>query len=146
MASDLNLLKTEKWLDIVEINDNLKNVEYIVMAAPTPGTDPSLPIHFTIFLNTQDILPDEISEQVLNKFIKELKITKVHDMIHGNLPVAFSLNNQENAMPLLILDNSATESGLQTISMFVYDFEGNAKGFKECKTESKTGWTYSYSE
>ena len=144
MLPNKDLLKTEKWLSSDEIDDNLKNVEYIVMAAPTPGQDASVPIHFTIYLNTQDVLPEDIAMQVFNKFASELEISKVSDMIQGVLPVAFSLNNQDTAMPMLILDNSAKESGLQFTHMYVYDFEGNAKGFNECKTESKTGWTYSY--
>jgi len=145
MLNQKDLLKTEKWLNVAEIDENLLNVEYIVSASPTPGADPSLPIHFTIYLNTKDVLPEDIIEQVFNKFAKELEIFKVNDMIQGVLPVAFSLNGQAEAMPMVILDNSAIQSELETTSMYVYDFEGNAKGFQECKTQSKSGWTYSYS-
>jgi len=146
MFNQKDLLKTEKWLNLTEIDENLINVEYILSVNPTPGSDTSLPIHFTIYLNTPHTLPLDVSEQVLNKFVKELEILKVDDMIQGVLPVAFSLNGQEKAMPMLILDNSAVESKLETTPMYVYDFEGDAKGFKECKIESKSGWTYSYNK
>lgn len=146
MIDPKDILRTEKWLNLKEIDENLDNVEYIISVSPTPGQDATLPIHFTIYLNTQDMLPTEVIEDVFNKFAKELEIFKVHDMIQGLYPVAFSLNGQENAMPMLILDNSDVESELETTKMYVFDFEGNAKGFKECKTESKSGWSYSYSE
>jgi len=145
MFNQKDLLKTEKWLNLAEIDANLLNVEYIVSVNPTPGRDATLPIHFTIYLNTKEVLPQDIAEQVFSKFSKELEIFKVHDMIQGILPVSFSLNGQDKAMPMVILDGSDIESKLETTQMYVYDFEGNAQGFKECKTESKSGWTYSYS-
>ncbi len=144
MTNNKDILTTSKWLNLDEINKNLEGVEYIFMAAPTPQSNPRLPIHFTIYLNTTDDFTDEISNMVFNKFCKDYEIFKVNDMIKGLHKVAFSVNNQETYMPMLILDNSDIESELTTKKMYVYDFEGNAKGFKECKTESKTGWTYSY--
>ena len=139
------MLKTQKWLSVEEINDNLKGVEFILMAAPTMDNDASTPIHFTLYLNTQELLPDEIVSKVFDKFCDDYKITKVRDMINGLLPVAFALNDRDTAMPLLFLGGRENESEHEYIHLYVFDFEGNAKEFKEGKTESKTGWTYSYS-
>lgn len=140
------ILKTEKWLDYAEIEKNLEGVEYILMAAPTPGQNVGTPIHFSIYLNTKEPLPGEVWEQVFEKFCKDYGITRVSDMIRGVLPVAFSLNNRDTAMPMLLSDESAKGSALHYTQMYVFDFEGEAKGFKECKRESKTGWTYAYSD
>ena len=141
--TEKDLLKTEKWLSKAEIDKNLENVEYIVMAAPTMEDDASTPIHFTIYLNTQDALPDDIAEQVFNKFAHEYEITKVTKMFNGLGKVAFSLNDRDTAMPVYIMDQQF-EGELDSTQMHLFDFEGNAKGFKECKTQGKTGWTYSY--
>jgi hypothetical protein len=140
-----DILKTQKWLSVDEINDNLKGVEFILMAAPTMDNDASTPVHFTLYLNTHEVLPDEIVSPVFDKFCKDYKITKVRDMINGLLPVAFALNDRDTAMPLLFLDGRENESELEYTHLYVFDFEGNAEGFKECKSESKTGWTYAYS-
>jgi len=141
-----DILFTRKWLNCKEIDENLKGVEYIVMAGPTLGQDASTPIHFSIFLNTQETLPDEVIEQVFNKFASEYKIVKIRDMINGLLPVAFSLNDRDTAMPMFLMGDSAKSAELEYTHMYLFDFEGNAEGFLECKTESKTGWTYSYSQ
>ncbi len=139
-----DVLFTRKWLTRKEIETNLDGVEYIVMAGPTLDQDPSTPIHFTIYLNTQENLPDEIIEQVFNKFAREYEITKVRDMVSGLYPVAFALNDRDTAMPMFLMGDNATSGEVEYMQMYLFDFEGNAKGFKECKTESKTGWTYSY--
>ena len=144
MTNKKDILTTSKWLDKDEIDKNLEGVEYIFMAAPTPQSDPSLPIHFTIYLNTSENFSEEISSMIFDKFCKDYEIFKVSDMIKGVKKVAFSLNNQDTSMPMLILDDSDIQSELSTTNMYIFDFEGNAKGFNECKTESKTGWTYSY--
>ena len=141
-----DILFTRKWLNTKEIDENLKNVEYIVMAGPTLAQDPSTPVHFTIYLNTQDPLPDEIVEQVFNKFAAEYKIVKVRDMVSGLYPVAFSLNDRDTAMPMFLMGDNAKSAEIEYTQMYLFDFEGNAEGFNECKTEAKTGWTYSYSE
>ena len=60
-------IATEKYLDIIEIQAHLKNVEYIIMAAPSPEKFLKNPIHFTIFLNTSDDIPRDIQEQIFNK-------------------------------------------------------------------------------
>lgn len=143
MTNKKDILKTEKWLSKEEIEKNLEGVEYIVMAAPTLAQDVSTPIHFTIYLNTQEALPEDIANKVFNKFAKEYKITKVTDMYNGLGAVAFSLNGKETAMPMFLM-NEDSKKNLEYINMHIFDFEGNAEGFKECKTESKTGWTYSY--
>ena len=141
--TEKDLLKTEKWLSKEEIDQNLENVEYIVMAAPSMEQDNTTPIHFTIYLNTQDVLPEEIAEQVFNKFAREYKITKISNMFNGLGKVAFSLNDRDTAMPVFIMDQQFEEE-LDSTDMHLFDFEGNAKGFNECKTQGKTGWTYSY--
>lgn len=144
--TEKDILKVQKWLSVEEIEKNLKGVEYIVMAAPTMRNDASTPIHFTIYLNTQEPLPSDIVAAVFDKFCDEYKITKVADMLNGLYQVAFSLNDRDTAMPMLLMEEHEIKSELEHIPMYVFDFECNAEGFKECKTESKTGWTYSYSD
>lgn len=139
-----DILFTRKWLNREEIDKNLKDVEFIVMAGPTLAQDPTTPIHFTIYLNTQETLPDEIVEQVFNKFVSDYKIIKVSDMVNGLHPVAFSLNDRDTAMPMFLMGESASVAEVEYTNMYIYDFEGNADGFDECKKEAKTGWTYSY--
>jgi len=61
-------IKTTKYLNPTEIMQQLTKVEYILMAAPAPENFQDTPIHFTIFLNTQTELPENIKKVVLQKF------------------------------------------------------------------------------
>ena len=64
-------IKTDQYLTNEEIKKHLQNVEYIIMAAPAPEHFKETPIHFTIFLNTDEKLPQEVQEAVLEKFLRE---------------------------------------------------------------------------
>lgn len=135
-------IKVKKFLTKDEIQEHLENVEYIMLAGPSANTDTKNPIHFTIFLNTQDALPEDISAAVLEKFCHQYRITHTFDMLYGIEPVAFAQTDESTLMPMHLFkeeDIKAIEHGF----MYIYDFEGNSPDFKEPK-EGLTGWTYSY--
>ena len=66
-----NAIITNEYFDPIEITDHLKNVEYIIMAAPAPEHFKDAPIHFTIFLNTADKLPQDAKDAILDKFLDD---------------------------------------------------------------------------
>ena len=138
-------LNTKRHLSPPEIQAHLKGVEYIIMAAPATRSDKKAPIHFTIFLNTTDRLPEEIQTDVLEKFAEQYKITDIHDLFSQLDAVAFSLTTQETPMPLHLFkqeDKKALPHG----TMHIMDFEGDSTEFNEAKEQDLTGWSYSYND
>ena len=139
-------IKTDTYLDPVEIQNHLKNVEYIIMAAPAPATFKETPIQFTIFLNTSDDLPAEIKDAVLKKFLDENKIGEPTKLLSQPMPVGFSLSNaQDTPMPLLLIDPQDQRS-IPYKLMFVMDFLADSDEFSQAKEHALTGWTYSYNK
>ena len=137
-------IKTESYLDPVEINKNLETVEYIIMATPAPEKFKETPIHFTIFLNTSDALPTEVQKAVLDKFLHENKIGQAHKLMSQLMPVGFSLSSaQDTPMPMLLVDPQ-DQSSIPYNIMFVMDFLADSDAFSEAKENSLTGWSYSY--
>ena len=136
-------LKTNKYLDQNEIQEHLKNVEYIIMAAPAPEHFKDTPIHFTIFLNTSEDLPQEIQMAVLNKFLEENGIGKPQELMSQIMAVGFALTSQETPMPMLLVKPQDINSIPHT-AMFVMDFLADSDNFSEAKDKSLTGWSYSY--
>jgi hypothetical protein len=136
-------LKTNKYLDTNEIQEHLKNVEYIIMAAPAPEHFKDTPIHFTIFLNTSDSLPQEIQTAVLNKFLEENGIGKPQELMSQIMAVGFAETVQETPMPMLLVKPQDINSIPHT-AMFVMDFLADSSNFSEAKDKSLTGWSYSY--
>jgi len=136
-------IKTDKYLSLDEIQEHLKNVEYVIMAAPAPEQFTQTPIHFTIFLNTDDNLPKDIQKEILDKFLLENKINNPTKLMSQLMPVGFSSSAQDTPMPLLLVDPKDQKS-IPFAIMFVMDFLADSTEFYEAKEHSLTGWSYSY--
>ena len=136
-------IKTEKYLNVTEIQKHLENVEYIMMAAPAPEHFKETPIHFTIFLNTADSLPQEIQEAVLDKFLQENEIKNPTELLSQLMAVGFAQSVQETPMPMLLVKPQDIRS-IPHVPMFVMDFLADSDNFSEAKEKSLTGWSYSY--
>jgi len=134
---------TDKYFDSIEIQNHLKNVEYIIMAAPAPEHFKETPIQFTIFLNTDDELPDDVKEAILDKFLKDNSINEPKELMSQLMPVGFSMSAQETPMPLLLVKQEDQRS-IPYAVMHVMDFLADSNNFYEAKTNKLTGWTYSY--
>ncbi|MDT8339007.1 MAG: hypothetical protein RQ763_07390 [Sulfurimonas sp.] len=138
-------IRTTRYLDIDEINEHLKNVEYIMMAASSPEHFKESPIHFTIFLNTSDNLPKDIQDAVLDKFLEENGIRNPIEVMSRIMPVGFSEGSHETLMPLLLIKKEDMTT-VPHVPMFVFDFLADSDNFYEAKEKSLTGWSYNYSD
>lgn len=136
-------IKTNKYLQTDEIKEHLKNVEYIIMAAPAPEHFKDTPVHFTIFLNTSESLPEDIQEAVLNKFLEENGIGRPQELMSQIMAVGFAQTTQETPMPMLLVKPQDINS-IPHVAMFVMDFLADSDNFGEAKDKSLTGWSYSY--
>jgi len=137
-------IKTDNYLTNEEIKKHLKNVEYIIMATPSPENFTETPIHFTIFLNTHEQLPQEIKEAVLEKFLDENKIGKPAELMSQLMPVGFGISPaQDTPMPMLLIKPEDQRS-IPYAVMHVMDFLANSDGFSQAKSDNLTGWSYSY--
>ncbi len=135
-------LEIKTYLSKREIQDHLQNVEYIIMAAPSLLSAPKLPLHFSIFLNTSDVIPDAIKEQLLAKFCQEYGITQTSHVLSNLERIAFARTPQETLMPRHIIDDVEANTIPWTL-MHIIDFLGDSEGFKEAK-DGLSGWSYSY--
>jgi len=134
---------TDKYFNKDEIKKHLQNVEYIIMAAPAPEHFKETPIHFTIFLNTQDKLPQDVKDAILDKFMDENGMSNPKEIMSQTMPVGFSMSAQDTAMPLLLVKQEDQMSIPYSV-MHVIDFLADSENFYEAKTHNLTGWTYSY--
>lgn len=139
---EIKPLQINGYLGREEIASHLQNVEYIVMAAPSMLDAPRLPIHFTIFLNTSDPIPEPIKAAVFEKFCTEHAITATSDLLFEPGRVAFARTSQETPMPRHLLD-PAEANMIPWAALQVIDFLGDSSEFKEVK-EGFSGWSYSY--
>ena len=138
-----NAIVTDTYFDAIEIANHLKNVEYIIMAAPAPSNFKDTPIQFTIFLNTDDKLPQDVQETVFGKFLQENGIENPSQIMSKLMPVGFSMSQQDTPMPLLLV-KSEDQNSIPNTFMHVYDFLADSENFFEAKNEKLTGWSYSY--
>jgi len=137
-------IKTDQYLDQKQIQEHLKNVEYIIMAAPAPDKFKETPIHFTIFLNADEKLPKDIQEAVLEKFLQEHKIGKPAELMSQLMPVGFALSKaQDTPMPMLLV-KPQDQKTIPHAVMHVMDFLADSEEFDEAKIKNLTGWSYSY--
>lgn len=136
-------IKTERYLSKEAIQKHLQNVEYIIMAAPAPEQFKDTPIHFTIFLNTTDKLPQDVKNAILDKFMDENKMTNAIEVMSQTMPVGFSMSAQDTPMPLLLVKQE-DQMSIPYALMHVIDFLADSENFYEAKTHKLTGWTYSY--
>jgi len=138
-------IATEKYLDVIEIHSHLKNVEYIIMAASAPDAFPNTPIHFSIFLNTSDDIPQEVQKEIFDKFLQNEGIKNPAEIMIRVMPVGFSKGAQDTPMPLLIV-RQEDMSAIPNTPILVMDFLADSDNFYEAKVEKLTGWTYSYND
>lgn len=138
---EMQALKINSYLSTGEIANLLKKVEYILMASPSMMVD-ELPIHFTIILNTSDVIPEEVKPLILEKFCRELDITKTSHMLSNRERIAFAMTTQETPMPKHIVDDAEANTIPWTL-LHIIDFLGDSNGFKEAK-DGLSGWSYSY--
>lgn len=134
---------TNTYLDPIEIAKHLKNVEYIIMAAPAPSNFKDTPLQFSIFLNTQDEFPENVKVAILDKFLNDYKIIKPASVMSQLMPVGFGKSTQDTPMPMLLVKPQDQQSVPSQI-MHVIDFLGDSDEFNEAKSDSLSGWTYSY--
>jgi len=134
---------TDTYFEIDEVKKHLENVDYIIMAAPAPEKFIDTPIHFTIFLNTDDKFPEDVKAAILDKFMDENKISNAKEVLSQVMPVGFSMSAQDTAMPLLLVRRE-DQASIPYALMHVIDFLGDSENFYEAKTHKLTGWTYSY--
>jgi len=144
MANKISL-DAHKHLSKSEIITHLENVEYIIMAAPNPAEHSKFPIHFTIFLNTSDPLPQDIQKAVLDKFCDQFAITKVDQLLSELAKVGFAETSEETMMPMHLF-KPEDQAKIPGVVMHIMDFLGDSTAFDEVKKEDKTGWSYSYNE
>ncbi|MEO1954330.1 MAG: hypothetical protein ABGW74_06475 [Campylobacterales bacterium] len=136
-------INTDTYLEPEEIQKHLENVEYIIMATPAPSHFKDTPIHFTIFLNTQDEFPQNIKDAILDKFCNENSITNPTEVMSQLMPVGFGKSVQDTPMPILLVKPEDQKS-IPYAVMHVIDFLGDSDKFYEAKQEGLTGWSYSY--
>ncbi|QOY54144.1 hypothetical protein HUE87_09670 [Candidatus Sulfurimonas marisnigri] len=136
-------IKTDKYFNPSEISKHLENVEYIIMAAPAPSSFKNTPIQFTIFLNTDEKLPQDVKDAILDKFLDENSIKSPIEVMSQLMPVGFSMSSQDTPMPLLLVSPEDQRSIPYSV-MHVMDFLADSDNFYEAKTHKLTGWTYSY--
>ena len=136
-------INTDKYYKHQEIQEHLKNVEFIIMAASAPSNFSDTPIHFTIFLNTSDELPQDIKDAVFEKFLQDYSIKNPKELMSRLMPVGFSMSVQETAMPLLLV-KPEDQKNIPYAIMHVMDFLADSDGFVETKEHKLTGWSYKY--
>lgn len=139
-------IQTNRYLECEEIKKHLIGVEYIIMATSAPEKFTETPIHFTIFLHTDERFPKDIQEAILDKFKEDNGIRDVIELMSQLMPVGFAESSgQDTLMPLLLVKQEDRKS-IPHISMFVMDFLADSDNFYEAKVHKLTGWTYSYSD
>ena len=136
-------INTDTYFEPDDISKHLKNVDYIIMAAAAPAHFKDTPIHFTIFLNTQDQLPQDVKDAILDKFLDENSITNPKEVMSQIMPVGFSMSQQDTPMPLLLV-KPEDQKAIPYAVMHVIDFLGDSDKFFEAREEKLTGWSYSY--
>ena len=134
---------TDTYLEPKEIAEHLKNVEYIIMATPAPSHFKETPIQFTIFLNTQDLFPEDVKDAILDKFLDENGIVNPTEVMSQLMPVGFGKSTQDTPMPILLVKEE-DQNSIPYAVMHVIDFLADSDNFYEAKNEGLTGWSYSY--
>ncbi len=138
---EMKPLKINGYLSYGEIEELLQGVEYIMMASPSLVKD-AFPLHFTIILNTSDVIPEEIKPLILEKFCREHAITATSHVLSNLERIAFAMTPQETPMPRHLIDDAEART-IPWKLLHIIDFLGDSTEFKEAK-EGLSGWSYSY--
>ncbi len=136
-------IKTERYLNVDEINKELEKVEYIIMAAPAPEHFKDTPIHVTIFLNTAEHYDENIKELIFEKFRTDYYIEKSAEVMSQVMPVGFAITAHDTPMPMLLV-KPQDRTSIPHVPMHVIDFLAASTYFEEVTTKSLTGWSYVY--
>lgn len=139
---EIKPLSISSYLSSSEIQKLLENVDFIVMAAPSLMAAPEPSLHFTIILNTADLIPDSVKPQLLEKFCSDYGITQTQHVLSNRERIAFALTSQKTPMPHHIVDDAQANTIPWTL-LHIIDFLGESEGFKEAK-DGLSGWSYSY--
>ena len=134
-------IKTERYLNTDEIGTLLEDIEFIVMAAPAPDHFKETPIHITIFLNTQEPLPEGIKEQVFAKMCEEYGIKKSAEVMSQMMPVGFAQSVHDTPMPMLLV-KPQDQATIPFMPLHVIDFLALSDQFDEVLSKGLTGWSY----
>ena len=137
-------IKAYDYLKREDIIEHLVNVEYIILAQQNPDSSSEFPIHFTIFLNTPDELPNEVKDAVLDGFCEQYKIDSTDSVLNELAKVGFAKTDEDTLMPMHLFKES-DQKDIEHIEMHIIDFIGTSKEFTEVQEDGHTGWSYSYS-
>ena len=140
--AEIKPLSINTYLSHREIQELLENVDFIVMASPSLQSEPDPSLHFTFILNTADLIPDPIKEQLLEKFCFDYNITDMKHVLNNRERIAFAMTSQETPMPRHIIDDAEANTIPWTL-LHIIDFLGESKDFQEAK-DGLSGWSYSY--
>ncbi len=135
-------IRAHNYLEKSEILKHLSDVEYIIMATPNPDALSKFPIHFTIFLNTEE-LPYEVRDAVLDQFCEQYEITSKDSVISQVAKVGFAQTDEDTLMPMHLFKPDAQKE-IPHVNLHLIDFIGDANSFDEVKNDGHTGWSYSY--
>ncbi len=141
MSKKANAINVKKFLSTQEIESELSGVEYIILVSPSVRENPLHPVHFTLFLNTQENLPQHIADAIVEKFAREHSITNIVDLINLLDLVALAKTDEHRPMPMHIYKKDEADDIPHRV-MYIIDFEADSANFSEVKKNSLTGWTY----
>lgn len=140
--AEIKPLSVNTYLSHNEIQTLLEKVDFIIMAAPSLQSAPAPSLHFTIILNTADLIPDAIKEQLLEKFCFDYNITDMKYVLNNRERIAFAITSQDTPMPQHLVDDAQANTVPWTL-LHIIDFLGESEDFQEAK-DGLSGWSYSY--
>jgi hypothetical protein len=134
------ILKNNRWCTKKEIDALLEGYQYIIMGEP--ANQDATHIFFTLFLNTDENLPKEIIEPIVQKQAELSNITDVAE-ISGELSVVgFSDVGRDTELPIDISHMGTKEiNEIEHVNLFIIQFEGNSNNFAKVY-EGFSGWSY----
>lgn len=140
--TEIKPLNIGSYLSHNEIQTLLEKVDFIMMASPSLQSERDPSLHFTIILNTADLIPDAIKEQLLEKFCSDYNITDMKYVLNNRERIAFAITSQDTPMPRHLIDDAEANTIPWTL-LHIIDFLGESEGFQEAK-DGLSGWSYSY--
>lgn len=142
--TEIKPLSISTYLSHNEIQALLEKVDFIIMAAPSMLSAPEPSLHFTIILNTSDVIPEPIKLQLLEKFCFDYNITNPKHVLNNRERIAFAMTSQETPMPRHLIDDAEANT-IPWSLLHIIDFLGESEDFQEAK-DGLSGWSYSYND